>query len=58
MLAAVAQTGRALMWADPALQADRPVVLAAVAQDGRALRYASPALQADPEVVARAARLP
>jgi len=48
---AVGVDARALRWAGPALQADRPVVLAAVRQNGGALQWASPVLRADREVV-------
>eukprot|EP01047_Picozoa_sp_COSAG01_P035734 COSAG01_NODE_2758_length_7121_cov_64.907434_6_plen_101_part_00 len=51
VLAAVAQNGRALLYASVELWADREFVLAAVAQDGRALWYASAELRADREVV-------
>ena len=51
MLAAVALSGRALMYASGALRADREVVLAAVAQDGWALQHASPELRTDRNVV-------
>merc|ERR1719191_1350482 len=40
VLAAVAQAGEALMYADESLQKDKEVVLAAVAQSGYALDYA------------------
>ena len=51
VLAAVAQNGMALEYADAALKADKDVVLAAVAQRGGALKHAGPALKADKDVV-------
>ena len=51
VLDAVQQNGWNLQHVNPALQADKEVVLAAVEKDGRALQYASPALQADKDVV-------
>ncbi len=41
VLAAVAQSGRALKYASEELKDDKEVVLAAVAQTGDALQYAS-----------------
>jgi hypothetical protein len=51
VLAAVSQSGYALMGAPPALKADKDVVLAAVSQNGIALMIASPAMRADKDVV-------
>ena len=56
-LAAVAQSGGALVYASAALKADKEVVMAAVAQRGRALGYASVGLRADKEVVMAAVAL-
>lgn len=50
VLLAVAQNGRALDYAAPALKNDKEVVMAAVAQNGIALVEASEELQSDKEV--------
>jgi len=51
VLAAVAQNGRALKFADASLRRDRDVVLAAVAQSRNALYYADASLRSDRDVV-------
>jgi len=50
VLAAVGQSGEALQFSDPILQADRPIVLRAVQTTGTALEFASQSLQDDYEV--------
>ena len=54
VLAAVNQTGEALLYASDDLKEDKDVVLAAVNQTGKALRFASDDLQEDPLVLSYA----
>jgi len=56
-LAAVAQNGRALEFADETFTDDRDVVLTAVAQNGLALEFADELLQGDRDVDLAAATL-
>jgi len=58
VLIAVAQNGRALDYAVPALKGDREVVMVAVGQNGTALMEASDELQSDKEVSSVVAKLP
>ena len=52
VLAAIAQNGSALGYADESLKKDKEVVLAAVAQDGSALQFADESLFEDEELLA------
>ena len=54
MLAALAESSLALVYAAPELRSDREVALAAVEKDGRALAFVSEELRDDHEIVAAA----
>ena len=54
MLAALAESSLALLYAAPELRGDREIALAAVEKDGRALAFVSEELQDDHEIVAAA----
>ena len=49
----VKQSGRALEFVSPELQADAEVVMTAVQEDGLAIQFADPALQADEAIMAQ-----
>ena len=53
VLMVVKQSGRALEFVSPELQADAEVVMTAVQEDGLAIQFADPALQADEAIMAQ-----
>ena len=58
VLAAVANSRRAIVYASPELWADRDVVMAAVANDHYALQYASSELRSDRDLVIERLKIP